>query len=153
MMAIELAVCLRARPLDSRPLGTVEHAELDTRPVDHASHQAIERIDLSDEMPFAEAANRGITRHLADRLEFMRNERSTRAHTGSSRGRLAAGVPASHNNNVENSCAHASNSSCWARHNRLAGAKEVRVPPPEVEHANVTNVGHNGCLGEQHQIC
>ena len=70
MTAIELAVRLRARPLDSRTLGAVEHAELNTRPVDHAPHQPIERIDLADEMPFAEAANRRIAGHLADRLEL-----------------------------------------------------------------------------------
>src|SRR5208337_4626822 len=38
MTAIELAVCLRPRPLNSRTLRAVEHAELDARPIDYAPH-------------------------------------------------------------------------------------------------------------------
>ena len=107
MKAIELAVCLRARSLNSRTLRTVEHAELDASPIDHAPHQSIERIDLADEMPLAKTADRGVTGHLADGLELMRNERGTRTHAGGGRGCFATRVPTSHNNNVERSCAHA----------------------------------------------
>ena len=146
MSAIELSVRLRPRTLDSRSLGAVEHAELDARLVDHAPHQTVERIDLAHEMPFAQTADRRIAGHLADSLELMRNERRARAHAGGRSGRLAPGVPASHNNDVENPYAHVSNSWFYARHSRLAHTKEARVPPPEMAHANVTNVAHNGVL-------
>ena len=101
MPAIELAVRLRARPLHGRPLGAVQHAELDARLVDHAAHQPVERIDLADEMPLAKTADRGIARHLADGFELMRDERRARAHARRRGGRLAARVPASHNDDVE----------------------------------------------------
>ena len=101
--AIELAVGLGARPLHGRTLGAVQHAELDAGLVDDAAHQPVERIDLAHEMPLAEAADGRVARHLADGLELVRDQRRARAHTRRRRRCLAARVPASHNDDVEDS--------------------------------------------------
>ena len=101
MPAVELAVGLRARALHRRPLGAVQHAELDARLIDNAAHQPIECIDLAYEMTLAEAADGRVARHLADGLEFMRDKRCARTHACGRCGCLAAGVPASNNDDVE----------------------------------------------------
>ncbi len=69
--AIELAVGLRPRPAHRRPLAAVQDAELDAGPVDGTAHDAVERVDLAHEMPFAEPADRRVARHLADRRPLM----------------------------------------------------------------------------------
>ncbi len=57
-------------------------------------------------MAFAEAADGRIARHLADGLELMRDERRARANPRRRSSSLAAGVPASHNDDVKALCAH-----------------------------------------------
>jgi len=68
---IELAVGLRARTAHRRSLAAVEDAELDPCPVDRPAHDAVERIDLTHEMPLAETADCGIARHFPDRHPFV----------------------------------------------------------------------------------
>src|SRR3712207_6761637 len=52
--AVELAVGLGAGTMDRRPFAAVEQTELNAGTIGGTSHQAVERIDLADEMPFAE---------------------------------------------------------------------------------------------------
>ncbi len=132
MLAIKLAVCLRARTLNGRPLRPVQHPELNARAIDHAPHQPVQRIDLAHEMPFAEPADCRVAGHLANRLEPMRDKGRSRTHASGSRGRLATGVPASHNNDVEDLCAHAANFSVGARDNRASGAREAHAVHPRL---------------------
>ena len=73
--AVELAVRLGARALDSGALAAVEDAELDAGGVRGARHDAVERVDLAHQMALAQAADRGIARHFADRGEPMGDER------------------------------------------------------------------------------
>jgi hypothetical protein len=54
---IEFAVGLGARAAYGRSLAAVEQTELDATGVRYPSHQAIESIDLANEMALAEAAN------------------------------------------------------------------------------------------------
>ncbi len=98
--AIELAVGLRARPLHGRPLGAVQHPELNAGLVGHAPHQPVQRIDLAHQMPLAEPTDRRIARHLADGVDLVRDERRASPHARSRGGRLAPRVAAADNDDV-----------------------------------------------------
>ena len=56
------AVDLRARTLDGRALAPVQHAKMNAGRVGAARHQPAKRVDLTDELPLAEAADRRIAR-------------------------------------------------------------------------------------------
>ena len=62
---IQLAVRLNARAPDRRTLAAIEHPPVDRRAVGGARHQAVEHVELADEMSFTDAANRRVARHLA----------------------------------------------------------------------------------------
>ena len=70
--AVQLAVRLSARSAHRRPLAAVQHAELDAGAIDRAAHEAVERIDLADQMALGETADRRVARHLADRRAAVR---------------------------------------------------------------------------------
>ena len=89
--AVELAVGLGARALHGRALAAVEDAELDAGGVGGAAHQPVERVDLAHEMALAEAADRRIAGHLADRREALGDERRARAERAAA---AAASQPA-----------------------------------------------------------
>ena len=63
---VDRAVRLRARSLHGRSLAAVQQTELDARLVRHATHQAVERIHLTDKMTFAQTADGGVAGHHAD---------------------------------------------------------------------------------------
>ncbi len=69
-LAVELAVGLGAGAAHGRALGAVEHAELDSGAVDGATHHAVQRIDLADQVALGQPADRRVARHLADRSRF-----------------------------------------------------------------------------------
>jgi hypothetical protein len=71
---IELAVGLGPGAADRGTLAAVEHAELDPAGIGHAAHQAVERIDLADQMTLAETADGGIAGHRADGGKAMRQQ-------------------------------------------------------------------------------
>jgi hypothetical protein len=99
--AVELAVSLRARPAHRRPFAAIEHSKLDSSGIGDAAHQAVERIDLTDQMAFAQTADRWITRHRADAREALRDERHARSHARGRACSLAAGVAATNHNHIE----------------------------------------------------
>ena len=102
--AIELAVGLRARTAHRRTLAPVQHPELDAAGVGDAAHHAVERIDLAHQMALAEAADRRVARHRADRGRPMGEQHRARAHPRRRRCGLAAGVAAADDDDVENRC-------------------------------------------------
>ena len=91
----------RSRPADSGTFGAVEEPELDAGGVGHAAHDAVERIDLADEVALPEAANGRVAAHLADGLDLVRQQQRTRAQTCGSRCGLAASVAAADDDDVE----------------------------------------------------
>ena len=98
---IELAIGLGARTAHGRALAAVQNPELDAALVGDAAHQAVERIDLADQMAFAEPADGRIAGHGADGGELMRDQRGSRAHAGR-RGRgFTAGMAAADHDDVE----------------------------------------------------
>ncbi len=98
--AIQLAIGLSARTAHRRPLAAVEDAELDAGTVDGAAHDAVERIDLAHQMPFAEPADRRVARHLADRRALVGQQQGAGAHAGRRRRRFASGMPAADHDDV-----------------------------------------------------
>src|SRR5579864_7677210 len=99
--AIELAIGLRARSLDRRALAAIEHAKLDAGGVGDAAHQAVERVDFANQVALAETADRRVAGHDADCLEALGDQRRGRAEAGRRRGRLAAGMTAADDDDVE----------------------------------------------------
>ena len=98
---IELSVRLGARTTHGRSLAAIEHAELDAAGIGDPAHQAIERIDLADQMALAETPDRGIAGHRANGRKSVGQQRRARAHArGRGRG-FAAGMPATDDNHIE----------------------------------------------------
>src|SRR4029079_11998394 len=65
---VERAVGLCACRANGRTLGAVEDAEMDAGLVARGGHRPAERVDLLDQMPFADSADRRVAAHLAERL-------------------------------------------------------------------------------------
>jgi hypothetical protein len=58
----------------------VERLELDRGAVGGASHLTAERVDLADQMPLRGAADGGVARHLADRVEVHGEQQRAASH-------------------------------------------------------------------------
>ena len=63
---VEPSVGLRARTLDGGTLAAIEDAELDSAGIDRPAHQAVERVDLADQMAPAQPADGGVAGHGPD---------------------------------------------------------------------------------------
>jgi hypothetical protein len=99
-LAIKLAVGLGARPLHRRTFAPVQHAELDAGGVSDLAHEAVQGVDLADQMALAEPANGRIAGHLADGGEAVGDQGRACADAGRSRSSLAAGMAAADDDNV-----------------------------------------------------
>src|SRR5215213_8622145 len=99
--AVQGTVGLGARGLNSRPAGTIEEAELDSRAINDATHNAAQGVYLSDEMTFGYAADSGITGHLAYQVQIKRHKRGLRSQTGRSRGSFTASVARANHNHIK----------------------------------------------------
>ena len=98
---IRLFVGLGSRAVHGGPLGPVEHAELDARFVDHASHLAPQGVDLPDDLPLGNASDGGVAAHLADGVEIHRDERGFRPQAGRGEGRFAPRMARPDHDNVK----------------------------------------------------
>jgi hypothetical protein len=94
-------VSLHTRPLNSRSFAGVEHPVMDRCGVGGACNHAIKRIDLSHQMAFSQTPNCRVTGHGADGVAVKGNKRGTRALARRSRSRLAPGMSAADNNDIE----------------------------------------------------
>ena len=98
---VELAVRLGARTPHRRALAAIQHPELDAALVGDPAHQAVQRIDLADQMALAEPADRRIAGHRADGRKPVGDQRGLRAHARSRSRGLTAGVAAADHDDVE----------------------------------------------------
>jgi len=87
-----------------RPLGRVQHAELDAGRVGHPGHLAAERVDLADELPLGQPSDGRVAAHQRDRVQIHREQQRACAHSGGGQGRLASGVARAHDDDVEVPC-------------------------------------------------
>ena len=100
-LLVETAVRLGPGPLHRRPLGPVEHPELDARAVDGPPHDAVQGIDLAHQVALAQPADRRIAGHFADGVDAMGDEQGPGAHArGNGRG-FRAGMAAADHDHVE----------------------------------------------------
>jgi hypothetical protein len=90
-LAIELAVDLGARAAHGGTLGAVQHPKLDAGLVGHAAHDAVQGVDLTDQMALAQAADGRVAGHLADGLKLVGQQQGARARRAAA---LAASQPA-----------------------------------------------------------
>ncbi len=72
---IELAVGLGARPLNGGTFAAVEDAELNAGRIGGARHHPVQRINLAHQMALAQAPDRRVAGHLADRCKAVRDQR------------------------------------------------------------------------------
>ena len=84
---VEDAVRLGAGGPNGRALGAVEDPKLDPRLVRGDRHGAAQRIDFLDQVPLADAADRRVAAHLAQRLDVVREQQRLAAHACRRRGR------------------------------------------------------------------
>src|SRR5262249_18747255 len=82
------------------PFAAIEHAELDAGKIGDLPHKAVERVDLTHKMAFAQASDRRIARHRADGREAMSDERDLGTHARRGGGGLAAGMAAAHDDDI-----------------------------------------------------
>ncbi len=99
-LPIKAPVSLGPRTLHGGTLAPIEEAELNTSPVSRASHQAIQRIDLPNQVPLSQSSDCGIARHHPDRRRFQGHQSGARTHScGRMRG-FASRVTAPHDDNI-----------------------------------------------------
>ena len=98
---IEGAVRLRPGASDRRTLAPVQKAELYPGGVRRAAHEPVQRVDLADEVPLPEAADRRVARHLADGARLVRHQQGRGAEARRRRRRLAPGVASPDHDDVE----------------------------------------------------
>jgi hypothetical protein len=99
--SVELPVGLRSRATNGGSLSPVEKTKLDTGLVRHPAHDAVEGVDLSDQMALAEAADGWIARHGSDRVQPLGHKRDLGAEARGGGRSLRAGVTAADHDHVE----------------------------------------------------
>src|SRR5207248_1972465 len=74
---------------------------LDPGLVSGERHRSAQGVDLLDEVPFANAADRRIARHLAERLDAVREQQGATPHTRRSQCAFGAGMATTDDDDVE----------------------------------------------------
>ena len=98
---VEDAIRLRAGGADRRALGAIENAELDAAFIGRRGHRAAQRVDLLHQMALADAADRRVATHLAQRLDVVGQQQRADAHAGRRQCGLGAGMAATDHDHVE----------------------------------------------------
>jgi hypothetical protein len=99
--AINPAVGLHARPPNRRPLTAVKHTPVNRSVIGSPGHQAIEDIELANEMSLAHPANRRVARHLPGILGAEGQQPNARA-AAARRGRsFASGMAGADHQDIE----------------------------------------------------
>ena len=76
---------------------------MNTGLVGNPAHQAVQSIDLTNQMAFAQSTNRRIAGHHADGFDLLRDERRARAHPRAGGSRFTAGVSTADDDHVKRS--------------------------------------------------
>ena len=97
---ISLFVTLGARSPDARPLARVQHPKLDAGGVGIEPHHAAERVDFPDHVALRKTADRGIARHLADRIGVLGEHQGLAAKPRRGHRRFNAGMARANDNHV-----------------------------------------------------
>ena len=95
------AINLGAGTTDGRTFGAIQEPKLDGGAIREPTHDAIERIDLPDQMALAKATDGGIAGHHPDRLGILGQQRCARAHAGGSSGGFTARMPPTNDDHIK----------------------------------------------------
>ncbi len=98
---VQQPVGLRTGGAHRRTLGRIQRTKLDARLVGGQRHRAAQRIDLLDQMPLADAADRRIARHGAQGFDVVRQQQRLHAHARSRQRGLGAGMATTHHDDIE----------------------------------------------------
>src|SRR5262249_52291587 len=91
---IENPIGLRASRPNRGTFARIERPKLDAGLVGRDRHCAAERVDLLHEMALADAADRRVARHLAERLDAVSEQQRLAAHPRAGKRSLGAGMTA-----------------------------------------------------------
>jgi hypothetical protein len=69
--AVQFAVRLGSRAPNSGTFPAVEHPKLDSSAICNLPHQAVQRIDLADEMSLSQTSNGRVAGHFSDGFPAM----------------------------------------------------------------------------------
>jgi hypothetical protein len=127
---VERAVCLEARPLHCRPLAAIQHPPMDCSPVGRPRHQTVENVQLTDEVPLANAADRRIAGHLSDILRTEGHETDARASSSGSGRSLTASMARANDKDVEHLGALSEVAALW-KSSQTTVSRETLLPEAE----------------------
>ena len=97
---ISLLIALGAGGSDAGAFPGIEKAPLDGGGVCVEAHDAPQGVNFADHMPLPEAPNRGVTAHLADRIEVLGQNRNLAAQTSSGERGFQASVACADDQNI-----------------------------------------------------
>ena len=98
---IEFLVGLGTRRVHRWALGAVEHAKLDGGFVDNFAHLAAQRVDLADDLPLGDAADRRVAAHLGHGVGVHGEESGAHPQPRRGQSRFDAGMAGADNEDVE----------------------------------------------------
>ena len=84
-----------------RTFGGIQDSELDSAFVSGQRHGAAHRVHLFDQMALANAADAGVTAHLAQRFDVVSQKQSFATHPGGGQGSLGSGMAAADHDHIE----------------------------------------------------
>jgi hypothetical protein len=87
--------------LNGWALPAIQNSELNSRSIRSPPHQAIKRVNFSNQVSLADPADRGIARHCADAINAMRDESRSATDAGCGGRRLTACVPSPDYDDIE----------------------------------------------------
>ncbi len=90
---IKLLVGLGPRAVHRRAFAAIEQPKLNAGGVDRAAHRPAEGIDLTNNLPLGDAADRRIAAHLCNRVAISGQQRRPRPQPRCSQRRLGPGMP------------------------------------------------------------
>ena len=87
--------------MHSRALAAIQQAKLNAGGITSPTDNAVEGVDLADQVALADTAHGRVARHLANGIGAMGHERHVGANPRCSRCGLGAGMAAADYDNVE----------------------------------------------------
>jgi hypothetical protein len=119
---------------------------LDAAFIGYMAHQAVQSVDFSNQMAFAEAADGRIAGHGADGGESVRHERRFGAHTSTCGRGFTAGMAAANHDNVESSlhfrlgCELVAEAGAGVKNSPFGGMFHVKHRPDGYQHTQELDV-------------
>ena len=98
---IQASVDLAAWSPNGGALGPVQQSELDARGVRQTAHDPVHGVDLTHEMPLAQAADSGVAGHFADGLQLLGQKQGSGPRARRGGGGFTAGVAAADDDDDE----------------------------------------------------